>query len=242
MPQIDVNKPGIFENMCVCIPYKDTIPRYIRDILRSIFDNPLQPSNILFVNDYSTHDNLEQLTCDVGYWDVDLKSYISIISTDKDTIGCARAFNTGLEWCHTNNIKYVKFMGSDDVFLMGYFAVLQDALKTLGADAIRMKMKWFFESHHKMQKEAISFGPCCYDVEKLYTYKFPEGMPRHIEQPVIEAFNKKYKMASIDFEGEIYRIHENNVSHTPDGTLKGKSWRLSYGKWKRTKGNSIDRG
>lgn len=245
MNETDISKTDLFD-MGLVIPYKDTKPRFLLELINTITMQPCQPSYVIIVNDFSSKENEAWLREVVEQFKEQLRGSIVLLDTEEDIPGAAPAFNRGLEFSFINGLKFTKFMGADDLFIPGYFAVMKDAAKRFknksNQSAIRCRMPFLFDNWAKLEKDGKAFGEPLYETKKLYHFKYPEGLEQHVGVPVLEAFSKKYGIASIDFQGEIYRMHDNNISHTASGDLKGETnWRKSYEEWKKRTGRSIIR-
>jgi hypothetical protein len=196
----------VWPDFAVCILYyPGANPDWLVDAVRSVAAQSVHPGAVVLVKNHWPGG-------DLGHKHKKLIDRCGLrvvwLNDDDEQIGPGHAWNVASRWCAANNFHWWAFLGADDLlFGPGLLAEYRELREYLGVccNSLSFISEDIFVNDSKAQLHFFMFP-------RDFWLKNPtvEGKPRNLDQPIYAKCDAVY----------VYRIHGNNISHNPDGSLK----------------------
>ena len=227
----------VWNEMAIIIPSYNTKLSHMLDCMQSIQSQTVKPGIVILVNDFS--DANETLMAYDMIVNLESGLNIKLLKPEHVTIGGGHAMNCGLDYAEAEGYTLARFMGSDDALMpeclqihQYLFSHLDEALKsaedmdTIGEKefgGVQTFHIMYFEGKNRYSEQESASHPV-FIIEKFRKAGmiFEEDKARNVDGPVLANFYSHYFMlTTTNYQGEIYRIHDNNMSHNVNGEWYG---------------------
>jgi len=229
----------VWKELAWLIPSYNTKMQHFIDCVKSIEDNSMLPGIVLIGNDHST--NNETLACYEMFKTIETPLNIEIIETSEKSLGAGKICNELFDRAKELGYKLVRYMGSDDILhpelikISKYIWDNRDmVINSMGKEqldfiegkefgGIQTLHRVWFEKFDKFVDKKTASHPILYiEYWKKAGNRFEEEKVRNLDGPLLQAYYEKYFcLTTENFHGEIYRIHDSNISHDSKGNWYG---------------------